>query len=283
MTAVAPLGTRTDGDTICGPRSGREVRRKQRQLSDRRADHAGYGAAKTSDVGKGLASAGGRRQALNTAIDKLRGGRTAIRNRRRPLDDLKRYTRDRTGGARRQLGPVIGPRTRNRAQSRCWPGGPRTIRADRRAWCRQDGECEGLRCGSNGTSRRHKGTRLLSSTWARDRGANIAGVEDDQGSDRRGKAGKPVEVLFIDEMTRSSALAKSDGAWTRRIGHTALARGELHESARPRSMNIARMSRKGQRRSSGASSGCRASDGARHISSFRLKENTASPRRADYR
>ncbi|HXC74679.1 MAG TPA: Clp protease N-terminal domain-containing protein, partial [Sphingomicrobium sp.] len=66
--------------------------------------------AKNTDVGGVLAKAGLTAQALNAAIDKLRGGRTAdTQGAEDRYDALKRYARDLTDAAREgKLDPVIG-------------------------------------------------------------------------------------------------------------------------------------------------------------------------------
>src|SRR3954466_13591785 len=66
--------------------------------------------AKSSDVGSAPAKSGLTPQNLNSAIDKLRGGRTADTQASEDrYDALKRYTRDLTGAARQgKLDPVIG-------------------------------------------------------------------------------------------------------------------------------------------------------------------------------
>src|SRR5216117_923395 len=66
--------------------------------------------AKNTDVGGSLAKAGMTPQALNAAIDKLRGGRTADTQASEDrYDALKRYARDLTEAAREgKLDPVIG-------------------------------------------------------------------------------------------------------------------------------------------------------------------------------
>ncbi|MDQ3624930.1 MAG: ATP-dependent chaperone ClpB, partial [Verrucomicrobiota bacterium] len=66
--------------------------------------------AKGTDVGKALANAGVTPQALNSAINKLRGGRSAdTQSSEDRYDALKRYTRDLTQAARDgKLDPVIG-------------------------------------------------------------------------------------------------------------------------------------------------------------------------------
>ena len=66
--------------------------------------------AKNTDVGNALSKAGLTPQNLNSAIDKLRGGRTAdTQSSEDRYDALKRYSRDLTEVAREgKLDPVIG-------------------------------------------------------------------------------------------------------------------------------------------------------------------------------
>src|ERR671921_527222 len=66
--------------------------------------------AKNTDVGGALAKAGVTAQALNAAIEKLRGGRTAdTQSSEDRYDALKKFTRDLTEAARDgKLDPVIG-------------------------------------------------------------------------------------------------------------------------------------------------------------------------------
>ena len=66
--------------------------------------------AKNTDVGSALAKAGVTPRDLNTAIDKLRGGRTADTQAAEDrYDALKKYARDLTEAAREgKLDPVIG-------------------------------------------------------------------------------------------------------------------------------------------------------------------------------
>jgi ATP-dependent Clp protease ATP-binding subunit ClpB len=66
--------------------------------------------AKNTDVGAALANAGLTPQNLNSAIDKLRGGRTAdTQGAEDRYDALKKYARDLTEAAREgKLDPVIG-------------------------------------------------------------------------------------------------------------------------------------------------------------------------------
>ena len=66
--------------------------------------------AKTTEVGKALATAGVNAQGLNAAIEKLRGGRTAdTQSSEDRYDALKRFARDLTEAAREgKLDPVIG-------------------------------------------------------------------------------------------------------------------------------------------------------------------------------
>src|ERR687891_2430544 len=66
--------------------------------------------AKTTDAGKALADAGLKAEALNAAINELRGGRTAdTQSAEDRYDALKKFARDLTEAARNgKLDPVIG-------------------------------------------------------------------------------------------------------------------------------------------------------------------------------
>jgi ATP-dependent Clp protease ATP-binding subunit ClpB len=84
--------------------------------------------AKNTDVGAALAKAGVTPQKLNSAIEQLRGGRTAdTQGAEDRYDALKKYARDLTEAARAgKLDPAAT--RRSAAPSRCWRGVPRTIR-----------------------------------------------------------------------------------------------------------------------------------------------------------
>jgi ATP-dependent Clp protease ATP-binding subunit ClpB len=193
--------------------------------------------AKTSDVGKVLADAGMTPQALNAAIEKLRGGRTAdTQSSEDRYDALKRYTRDLTQAARDgKLDPVIGRdeeirrtiqvlarRTKNNPVLIGEPGVGKTAIAEGLA----------LRIANGDVPDGIKDRRLLSL----DMGALIAGAkyrgefeERIKGVLDEVKQAAGEVILFIDEMHTLVGAGKGEGAMdASNLLKPALARGELH-------------------------------------------------------
>src|SRR5262245_33579877 len=193
--------------------------------------------AKGTDVGHALAKAGLTAQALNAAIDKLRGGRTAdTQGAEDRYDALKKYARDLTDAAREgKLDPVIGRdeeirrtvqvlarRTKNNPVLIGEPGVGKTAIVEGLA----------LRIANGDVPDGIKDKRLL----ALDLGAMIAGAKYRGEFEERLKgvldevkqaAGEI--ILFIDEMHTLVGAGKAEGAMdASNLIKPSLARGELH-------------------------------------------------------
>ncbi|HJS41097.1 MAG TPA: ATP-dependent chaperone ClpB [Sphingomicrobium sp.] len=193
--------------------------------------------AKGTEVGDALAKAGLTPQNLNSAIDRLRGGRTAdTQGAEDRYDALKRYARDLTDAAREgKLDPVIGRdeeirrtvqvlarRTKNNPVLIGEPGVGKTAIVEGLA----------LRIANGDVPDGIKDRRLL----ALDLGALIAGAKYRGEFEERLKgvldevkqaAGEI--ILFIDEMHTLVGAGKSEGAMdASNLLKPALARGELH-------------------------------------------------------
>jgi len=193
--------------------------------------------AKNSDIGHALANAGLTPEALNAAIEKLRGGRTAdTQSSEDRYDALKKFARDLTAAAREgKLDPVIGRdeeirrtiqvlarRTKNNPVLIGEPGVGKTAIAEGLALRITNGDVpDGI-----------KDKRLL----ALDLGAMIAGAkyrgefeERLKGVLDEVKQAAGDIVLFIDEMHTLVGAGKSEGAMdASNLLKPALARGELH-------------------------------------------------------
>lgn len=193
--------------------------------------------ATTTAAGKALASAGVKAEALNTAINSLRGGRTADNaSAENGYDALKKYARDLTQAARDgKLDPVIGRdeeirrtiqvlarRTKNNPVLIGEPGVGKTAIAEGLA----------LRIANGDVPDGIKDRRLM----ALDMGALIAGAkyrgefeERLKGVLDEVKAAEGDIILFIDEMHTLVGAGKTDGAMdASNLLKPALARGELH-------------------------------------------------------
>ena len=193
--------------------------------------------AKGTEVGDALAKTGLTPQNLNSAIDRLRGGRTAdTQGAEDRYDALKRYARDLTDAAREgKLDPVIGRdeeirrtvqvlarRTKNNPVLIGEPGVGKTAIVEGLA----------LRIANGDVPDGIKDRRLL----ALDLGALIAGAKYRGEFEERLKgvldevkqaAGEI--ILFIDEMHTLVGAGKSEGAMdASNLLKPALARGELH-------------------------------------------------------
>jgi ATP-dependent Clp protease ATP-binding subunit ClpB len=193
--------------------------------------------AKTTDAGKALAAAGLKAEALNGAINELRGGRTAdTQSSEDRYDALKKFARDLTEAAREgKLDPVIGRdeeirrtvqilarRTKNNPVLIGDPGVGKTAIAEGLA----------LRMANGDVPDSLKDRRLMSL----DMGSLIAGAKYRGEFEERLKgvldevkqaAGEV--VLFIDEMHTLVGAGKSEGSMdASNLLKPALARGELH-------------------------------------------------------
>ncbi|MCK0532267.1 ATP-dependent chaperone ClpB [Sphingobium agri] len=193
--------------------------------------------ATTSMAGKALAAAGVKAEALNAAINNLRGGRTAdTAGAEDRYDALKKFARDLTEAAREgKLDPVIGRdeeirrtiqilarRTKNNPVLIGDPGVGKTAIAEGLA----------LRIANGDVPDTLKDRTLM----ALDMGSLIAGAkyrgefeERLKGVLDEVKAGEGQIVLFIDEMHTLIGAGKSEGAMDAgNLLKPALARGELH-------------------------------------------------------
>jgi ATP-dependent Clp protease ATP-binding subunit ClpB len=191
----------------------------------------------TTAAGKALAAAGVKAEALNTAINDLRGGRTAdTATAEDRYDALKKFARDLTEAARDgKLDPVIGRdeeirrtiqvlarRTKNNPVLIGEPGVGKTAIAEGLA----------LRIANGDVPDTLKNKTLM----ALDMGSLIAGAkyrgefeERLKGVIDEVKAAEGDVILFIDEMHQLIGAGKSEGAMDAgNLLKPALARGELH-------------------------------------------------------
>jgi ATP-dependent Clp protease ATP-binding subunit ClpB len=193
--------------------------------------------AKNTDIGKSLAKAGLTAEALNTAINDLRGGRTAqTAGAEDSYEAMEKYTRDLTEAARAgKLDPVIGRdeeirrtiqilarRTKNNPVLIGEPGVGKTAIAEGMA----------LRIANGDVPDSLKDRRLMSL----DMGSLIAGAKYRGEFEERLKSvldevrGAEGEmILFIDEMHTLIGAGASEGSMdASNLLKPALARGELH-------------------------------------------------------
>ncbi|WP_106640661.1 ATP-dependent chaperone ClpB [Allosphingosinicella vermicomposti] len=193
--------------------------------------------ASTTVAGKALAEAGVKAEGVNTAINELRGGRTAdTASAEDRYDALKKFARDLTDAARAgKLDPVIGRdeeirrttqilarRTKNNPVLIGEPGVGKTAIAEGLA----------LRIAHGDVPDSLKDRRLL----ALDMGALIAGAKYRGEFEERLKGvldevrqAEGDVILFIDEMHTLIGAGKSEGAMDAgNLLKPALARGELH-------------------------------------------------------
>ena len=193
--------------------------------------------ASTTAAGKALAEAGVKAEALNGAINQLRGGRTAdTASAEDRYDALKKYARDLTEAARDgKLDPVIGRdeeirrtiqvlarRTKNNPVLIGEPGVGKTAIAEGLA----------LRIANGDVPDNLKDRQLM----ALDMGSLIAGAkyrgefeERLKGVLDEVKGAEGNVILFIDEMHTLVGAGKTDGAMdASNLLKPALARGELH-------------------------------------------------------
>jgi len=193
--------------------------------------------AKNTEAGRALADAGVKAEALNAAINQLRGGRTAdTQSAEDRYDALKKFARDLTEAAREgKLDPVIGRdeeirrtvqilarRTKNNPVLIGDPGVGKTAIAEGLA----------LRIANGDVPDSLKDRRLM----ALDMGSLIAGAkyrgefeERLKGVLDEVKQAAGDIILFIDEMHTLIGAGKSEGAMdASNLLKPALARGELH-------------------------------------------------------
>jgi ATP-dependent Clp protease ATP-binding subunit ClpB len=193
--------------------------------------------ATTTQAGKVLAEAGLKADALNTAINELRGGRTAdTQSAEDRYDALKKFARDLTDAAREgKLDPVIGRdeeirrtvqilarRTKNNPVLIGEPGVGKTAIAEGLA----------LRIANGDVPDSLKDRKLL----ALDMGSLIAGAKYRGEFEERLKGvldevrgAEGDIILFIDEMHTLIGAGKGEGAMdASNLLKPALARGELH-------------------------------------------------------
>ncbi|HZG45500.1 MAG TPA: ATP-dependent chaperone ClpB [Allosphingosinicella sp.] len=193
--------------------------------------------ATTTAAGKALAEAGVKADALNAAINELRGGRTAdTQSAEDRYDALKKFARDLTQAARDgKLDPVIGRdeeirrtvqilarRTKNNPVLIGEPGVGKTAIAEGLA----------LRIANGDVPDSLKDRRLM----ALDMGSLIAGAKYRGEFEERLKGvldevrqAEGDIILFIDEMHTLIGAGKSEGAMdASNLLKPALARGELH-------------------------------------------------------
>jgi ATP-dependent Clp protease ATP-binding subunit ClpB len=190
-----------------------------------------------TDAGKALVDSGVKPEALNAAINELRGGRTAdTQSAEDRYDALKKFARDLTEAAREgKLDPVIGRdeeirrtvqilarRTKNNPVLIGEPGVGKTAIAEGLA----------LRIANGDVPDSLKDRRLM----ALDMGSLIAGAKYRGEFEERLKGvldevrqGEGDIILFIDEMHTLIGAGKSEGAMdASNLLKPALARGELH-------------------------------------------------------
>ena len=193
--------------------------------------------ATTSTAGKALAAAGVKAEALNTAINDLRGGRSAdTASAEDRYDALKKFARDLTQAARDgKLDPVIGRdeeirrtiqilarRTKNNPVLIGEPGVGKTAIAEGLALRIANGDVpDGLK--DRSLMALDMGSLIAGAKYRGEFEERLKGVLDEV----RGAEGQI--VLFIDEMHTLIGAGKSEGAMdASNLLKPALARGELH-------------------------------------------------------
>ncbi|WP_066480262.1 MULTISPECIES: ATP-dependent chaperone ClpB [unclassified Sphingomonas] len=188
-------------------------------------------------AGKALATAGVKADALNTAINSLRGGRTAdTASAEDRYDALKKFARDLTQAARDgKLDPVIGRdeeirrtiqilarRTKNNPVLIGEPGVGKTAIAEGLALRIVNGDVpDGLK--DRSLMALDMGSLIAGAKYRGEFEERLKGVLDEV------KAGEGDIILFIDEMHTLIGAGKSEGAMDAgNLLKPALARGELH-------------------------------------------------------
>ncbi len=191
----------------------------------------------TTAAGKALAAAGVKAEALNTAINALRGGRTAdTASAEDRYDALKKFARDLTQAARDgKLDPVIGRdeeirrtiqilarRTKNNPVLIGDPGVGKTAIAEGLALRIANGDVpDGLK--DRALMSLDMGALIAGAKYRGEFEERLKGVLDEV----RGAEGQI--VLFIDEMHTLIGAGKGEGAMdASNLLKPALARGELH-------------------------------------------------------
>ncbi|WP_066684931.1 Clp protease N-terminal domain-containing protein, partial [Sphingomonas sp. CCH18-H6] len=188
-------------------------------------------------AGKALTTAGVKADALNTAINSLRGGRTAdTASAEDRYDALKKFARDLTQAARDgKLDPVIGRdeeirrtiqilarRTKNNPVLIGEPGVGKTAIAEGLALRIINGDVpDGLK--DRTLMALDMGSLIAGAKYRGEFEERLKGVLDEV------KAGEGDIILFIDEMHTLIGAGKSEGAMDAgNLLKPALARGELH-------------------------------------------------------
>lgn len=193
--------------------------------------------ASTTAAGKALAAAGVTANALNAAIDKLRGGRTAdTAGAEDRYDALKKFARDLTQAARDgKLDPVIGRdeeirrtiqilarRTKNNPVLIGEPGVGKTAIAEGLALRIVNGDVpDGIK--DRTLMALDMGSLIAGAKYRGEFEERLKGVLDEV------KGAEGQIILFIDEMHTLIGAGKSEGAMDAgNLLKPALARGELH-------------------------------------------------------
>ncbi|WP_420136960.1 ATP-dependent chaperone ClpB [Sphingomonas sp.] len=193
--------------------------------------------AKSSAAGKALADAGVKAEALNSAINELRGGRTAdTASAEDRYDALKKFARDLTAAARDgKLDPVIGRdeeirrtiqilarRTKNNPVLIGEPGTGKTAIAEGLALRIANGDVpDGLK--DRKLMALDMGSLIAGAKYRGEFEERLKGVLDEV------KGAEGQIILFIDEMHTLVGAGKSEGAMDAgNLLKPALARGELH-------------------------------------------------------
>ncbi|MCZ4340021.1 ATP-dependent chaperone ClpB [Sphingomonadaceae bacterium G21617-S1] len=193
--------------------------------------------AGTTPAGKALAEAGVRAEALNGAINELRGGRSAdTASAEDRYDALKKFARDLTAAAREgKLDPVIGRdeeirrtiqvlarRTKNNPVLIGEPGVGKTAIAEGLALRIANGDVpDGLK--DRKVMALDMGSLIAGAKYRGEFEERLKGVLDEV------KGAEGQIILFIDEMHTLIGAGKSEGAMDAgNLLKPALARGELH-------------------------------------------------------
>jgi ATP-dependent Clp protease ATP-binding subunit ClpB len=193
--------------------------------------------ASTTSAGKALAAAGLKPDALNAAINQLRGGRTAdTQSAEDRYDALKKFARDLTEAARAgKLDPVIGRdeeirrtiqvlarRTKNNPVLIGEPGVGKTAIAEGLALRIANGDVpDGIK--DRTVMALDMGALIAGAKYRGEFEERLKGVLDEV------KQGEGDIILFIDEMHTLIGAGKSEGAMdASNLLKPALARGELH-------------------------------------------------------
>jgi ATP-dependent Clp protease ATP-binding subunit ClpB len=188
-------------------------------------------------AGKALQTSGVKAEALNAAINELRGGRTAdTASAEDRYDALKKFARDLTAAAREgKLDPVIGRdeeirrtiqilarRTKNNPVLIGEPGTGKTAIAEGLALRIANGDVpEGLK--DRKLMALDMGSLIAGAKYRGEFEERLKGVLDEV------KAGEGDIILFIDEMHTLVGAGKSEGSMdASNLLKPALARGELH-------------------------------------------------------